>query len=160
MREGKAKSLGIDFSSSFMSGIDNRRSAHKAAEQKRRDTLKQSFDSLRKEIADALIESEEGKTDNLEELKEQKEKEVKQMSKVVLIKHSYEYIVRLKGENREKDKELEKLRQEVQSLRDRLGLQPGNNLTDDKKEQEQEQEEKGEEKEHHVPKEEEANDKS
>lgn len=160
MREGKAKSLGIDFSSSFMSGIDNRRSAHKAAEQKRRDTLKQSFDSLRKEIADALIESEEGKTDNLEELKEQKEKEVKQMSKVVLIKHSYEYIVRLKGENREKDKELEKLRQEVQSLRDRLGLQPDNNLTDDKKEQEQEQEEKGEEKEHHVPKEEEANDKS
>ncbi|KAI8142938.1 hypothetical protein BJV82DRAFT_539176 [Fennellomyces sp. T-0311] len=112
MREGKAKSLGIDFSSSFQSGVENRRSAHKAAEQKRRDTLKQSFDSLRKEIADALVDEEEDR-DN-------KEKEVKQMSKVVLIQHSYEYILRLKAENRRKDEALDKLREEVRSLQSQL----------------------------------------
>ncbi|KAI9499377.1 hypothetical protein BDB00DRAFT_796614 [Zychaea mexicana] len=146
MREGKAKSLGIDFSSSFQSGVENRRSAHKAAEQKRRDTLKQSFDSLRKEIADALVEKEEelkqlqggelegiegaeGENEegsssssslSVEELKSNKEKEVKQMSKVVLIQHSYEYILRLKAQNRNKDDELNKLREQVRSLTSQL----------------------------------------
>ncbi|KAG2219374.1 hypothetical protein INT45_006082 [Circinella minor] len=155
MREGKAKSLGIDFSSSFQSGVENRRSAHKAAEQKRRDTLKQSFDSLRKEITDALVEKdqmekeerekagvvleedeeedkgggeedvEERDKDNnknlsLEELKNNKEKEVKQMSKVVLIQHSYEYILRLKSQNRQKDDELDNLREQIRSLKNQL----------------------------------------
>ncbi|KAI9278791.1 hypothetical protein BDA99DRAFT_554397 [Phascolomyces articulosus] len=153
MREGKAKSLGIDFSSSFQSGVENRRSAHKAAEQKRRDTLKQSFDSLRKEITDALVEKEqeegelessssglkeqeeeegsgqgdvkenkeeENKPLSLEELKSNKEKEVKQMSKVVLIQHSYEYILRLKAQNRRKDEELDKLKEQIQSLKQQL----------------------------------------
>lgn len=133
MREGKAKSLGIDFSSSFQSGIENRRSAHKAAEQKRRDTLKQSFDALRKEIADAVTDTEDGNTNNnnnkddagsSEDSKEQKEKAVKQMSKVTLIQHAYEYIVRLKNENRRKDDEMAKLREEIQSLKSRLGDQP------------------------------------
>lgn len=123
MREGKAKSLGIEFSTSFQSGVENRRSAHKAAEQKRRDTLKQSFDALRKEIADALVEQqrqeedEEAAKDDVQERRDSKEKEVKQMSKVVLIQHSYEYILRLKEENRRKDQEMALLQQELDSLR-------------------------------------------
>lgn len=126
MREGKAKSLGIEFSTSFQSGVENRRSAHKAAEQKRRDTLKQSFDALRKEIADALVEQqrqeeeEEVAKDDVQERRESKEKEVKQMSKVVLIQHSYEYILRLKEENRRKDQEMALLQQELDSLRKQI----------------------------------------
>lgn len=144
MREGKAKSLGIDFSSSFQSGIENRRSAHKAAEQKRRDTLKQSFDALRKEIADAVLDPEESSSNNdnnnnnnnngnksdagsSEDSKEQKEKAVKQMSKVTLIQHAYEYIVRLKSENRRKDNEMAKLREQVRSLQSQLNDQPTRN---------------------------------
>ncbi|ORY94086.1 hypothetical protein BCR43DRAFT_517086 [Syncephalastrum racemosum] len=120
MREGKAKSLGIDFSSSFQSGVENRRSAHKAAEQKRRDTLKQSFDSLRQELADALIDTDIEEGPARRALREEKEKEVKQMSKVLLIQHSYEYILRLKNQNRHKDDEMEKLRNEVCCLRKQL----------------------------------------
>lgn len=140
MREGNAKSLGIDFSSSFQSGVENRRSAHKAAEQKRRDILKQSFDSLRKEIASALVEeggtfriqgnnnssSNEGQKDTTSPpttstmTEEDKEKMVKQMSKVVLIQHSYEYILKLKADNRQKDDQLLKLKDEIQSLKRQL----------------------------------------
>ncbi|KAI8974491.1 hypothetical protein BDB01DRAFT_806773 [Pilobolus umbonatus] len=117
LKEGKAKSLGIDFSTTIQSGIQNRRSAHKAAEQKRRDTLKQSFDSLRIEIIDALMEEEKD-----EELRLHKERDVKQMSKVALLQHSYEYILRLKSENKRKDLKQDRMRQEVIRLRKQLGL--------------------------------------
>jgi hypothetical protein len=125
LKDGKAKSLGIDFSTTIQSGIENRRSAHKAAEQKRRDTLKQSFDSLRTEIIDAMIEEEmddNNDTVNRTELRSAKEKDVKQMSKVVLLQHSYEYILRLKNDNRRKDEKQQKMRQELISLRKQLGL--------------------------------------
>lgn len=116
LKEGKAKSLGIDFSTTIQSGIENRRSAHKAAEQKRRDTLKQSFDSLRTEIIDAMMEEEENQDRN------SKEKDVKQMSKVVLLQHSYEYILRLKNDNKRKDEKQLNMRQELSALRKQLGL--------------------------------------
>ncbi|KAI8087964.1 uncharacterized protein B0P05DRAFT_569418 [Gilbertella persicaria] len=122
LKEGKAKSLGIDFSTTIQSGIENRRSAHKAAEQKRRDTLKQSFDSLRAEILEAMVEEEMTDTTNVAELKSAKEKDVKQMSKVVLLQYSYEYILRLKNENKRKDEKQHKMRQELIELRKRLGL--------------------------------------
>jgi hypothetical protein len=119
LKEGKAKSLGIDFATTIQSGIENRRSAHKVAEQKRRDTLKQSFDSLRTEIMDAMFEE--------EQIQEQdqrlaKEKEVKQMSKVVLLQHSYEHIIRLKNDNKRKDDKERQLREELVKLRQQLGL--------------------------------------
>ncbi|KAL0097157.1 helix-loop-helix DNA-binding domain-containing transcription factor [Phycomyces blakesleeanus] len=119
LKEGKAKSLGIEFSTNIQSGIENRRTAHKAAEQKRRDTLKQSFDSLREEIAEAMVEEEKVAE---EEARYQKEKEVKQMSKVVLLQHSYEYILRLKSDSRRKDNKMTRLQKEVQALRAKLGL--------------------------------------
>lgn len=124
LKEGKAKSLGIDFSTTIQSGIENRRSAHKAAEQKRRDTLKQSFDFLRTEIIDAIMEEELEGTGNvdIEEIRSAKEKDVKQMSKVVLLQHSYEYILRLKNDNKRKDEKQSKMRQELTELRKKLGL--------------------------------------
>ncbi|OBZ84197.1 hypothetical protein A0J61_07749 [Choanephora cucurbitarum] len=129
LKEGKAKSLGIDFSTTIQSGIENRRSAHKAAEQKRRDTLKQSFDSLRAEIMDALISEENDSED-----RQTKEKDVKQMSKVVLLQHSYEYILRLKNENKRKEEKQNKMRTELMALRRQLGLPE---VTEEEKEAEE-----------------------
>lgn len=149
LKEGKAKSLGIDFSTTIQSGIENRRSAHKAAEQKRRDTLKQSFDSLRTEIIDAMMEEElaEQAQDAVDRPKEEeirniKEKDVKQMSKVVLLQHSYEYILRLKSDNKRKDEKQAKMRQELIALRQQLGLPETT-----KEEEEAEEKERLEEKE-------------
>lgn len=129
LKEGKAKSLGIDFSTTIQSGIENRRSAHKAAEQKRRDTLKQSFDSLRTEIIEAMVTEEE----NGEMDRQAKEKDVKQMSKVVLLQHSYEYILRLKNDNKRKDQKQLKMRTELMTLRKQLGLPE---ITEEEKEEE------------------------
>ncbi|ORZ13065.1 hypothetical protein BCR42DRAFT_419103 [Absidia repens] len=141
LREGRAKTLGIDFTTNIQSGMESRRSAHKAAEQRRRDTLKQSFDALRMELLEAIVaedalqrldendddgaKSSEGEqkldftTTTLE-----REKKVKQMSKVILLQHSYEYLLRLKSDNQRKDAKLEQMTLEIQQLRSQLGMEP------------------------------------
>jgi hypothetical protein len=134
LKEGKAKSLGIDFNTTIQSGIENRRSAHKAAEQKRRDTLKQSFDSLRTEIIEAMVEEEAEDDMDVDDLRNTKEKDVKQMSKVVLLQHSYEYILRLKSDNKRKDEKQNQMRQELIALRKQLGLPE---VTEEEREQEE-----------------------
>ncbi|CEP10991.1 hypothetical protein [Parasitella parasitica] len=96
-------------------GLENRRSAHKIAEQRRRDTLKQSFDSLRREIVDVMVQD----TDRDEaSVREEKEKEVKLMSKVLLLQHSYEYIVRLKMDSRLKDDKISTMQAEIDRLKE------------------------------------------
>ncbi|CEG81708.1 hypothetical protein RMATCC62417_15873 [Rhizopus microsporus] len=144
LKEGNVKSLGLDFSTTIQSGIEHRRSAHKAAEQKRRDILKQSFDSLRTEITEAMIEEELAEDQYMDqaELRNNKERDVKQMSKIVLLQHSYEYIVRLKSDNKRKDEKMKNMKEEIMSLRKQLGLPE---IT--KEEQEQEEKERQEEKE-------------
>lgn len=151
LREGKTAALGINFSPGIHSGIEIRRSAHKAAEQKRRDNLKEWFDRLR-------IELEDGYFDTLEHVHEEKEKEQETkpddadkeksdtktestgddasmdldknndddsasnngsgsvggsnkqpMSKVLLLQYSYEYIVKLKTELKERDDKINDL---------------------------------------------------
>ncbi|KAI8638286.1 hypothetical protein BD408DRAFT_423291 [Parasitella parasitica] len=96
-------------------GIENRRSAHKVAEQRRRDTLKQSFDSLRKEIVDIMVQDSD--KDEVS-VREEKEKEVKLMSKVLLLQHSYEYIVRLKSDSRLKDDKISTMQTEIDRLKE------------------------------------------
>ncbi|CAO3621754.1 unnamed protein product [Cunninghamella echinulata] len=155
LREGKAKSLGIEFNTNIQSGMENRRSAHKAAEQRRRDTLKQSFDSLRAELLEALVAEDElicildnhpstttssnNKKQQQQEIDDsnnsppiqkskeeiilERQKKIKQMSKVVLLQHSYEYMLRLKLENKRKDDKMAKMTQEIQSLRSKLGME-------------------------------------
>ncbi|RUS17633.1 hypothetical protein BC937DRAFT_89699 [Endogone sp. FLAS-F59071] len=159
--EGKAQSLGMTFSPAIHTGIEIRRTAHKAAEQKRRDSLKQSFENLRKEVLEALVslpapapstvdtaakeesvqddgaavicgagdadvagkDHETDKEDKSPEaLNQEREKQVKQMSKVALLKHSYEYILRLKRERIRKDERIARLESEVRKLRRRCGL--------------------------------------
>lgn len=95
--------------------IENRRSAHKVAEQRRRDILKQSFDSLRIEILDLLIQD-----SNDETSRQEKEKEVKLMSKVVLVQHAYEYIVRLKKDAHTKDEKMKQMQEEINKLKKTL----------------------------------------
>ncbi|KAK4511526.1 uncharacterized protein ATC70_012741 [Mucor velutinosus] len=94
--------------------LETRRCAHKVAEQKRRDTLKEGFDSLREEIADILI-LDSGQP--AQKVREEKEKQVKFMSKVLLLQHSYEYIVRLKTDSQLKDEKLSRMQLELDQLR-------------------------------------------
>ena len=44
------RSLGISYPSDLQLSLESRRTTHKAAEQKRRDSLKQSFDDLKKVV--------------------------------------------------------------------------------------------------------------
>jgi Helix-loop-helix DNA-binding domain len=146
LREGKIASLGMQFSPSIHSGIEIRRTAHKAAEQRRRDTLKKSFDCLRNEIVGSLVnETVQGAEDDSstdpvpvveDDLRKEKEKEVKQMSKVVLLQHSFEYIVRLKDDNRLKDSKLDSVTQKLRQLRKQSGLPE---VTEEEMEEEREE---------------------
>ncbi|KAI8073862.1 hypothetical protein BC940DRAFT_289388 [Gongronella butleri] len=119
LRDGRAKSLGIDFSTNIQSCVENRRSQHKVAEQKRRDILKQSFDALRAELLGTILKFTEDP-----KKKQDREKRVKQMSKVVLLQHSYDHLIDLKHDNERKDAKIAKLTDQVRSLRRQLGMDP------------------------------------
>ncbi|ORZ09232.1 hypothetical protein BCR42DRAFT_424011 [Absidia repens] len=62
LMEGKAAALGIAFTSQIKSGLEVRRTAHKAAEQKRRDSLKEWFDRLRHEVEEGYVKKKSGLT--------------------------------------------------------------------------------------------------
>jgi Helix-loop-helix DNA-binding domain len=151
LREGKTAALGISFSPGIHSGIEIRRSAHKAAEQKRRDNLKEWFDRLRVELEDGYFDTLEHMQEEREQSKERKMEDSKKahtpkiesdnaddsavqgtgdsekspddegsvgsgtsgtkqpMSKVLLLQYSYEYIVKLKSELRERDDKINDL---------------------------------------------------
>ncbi|KAG2188389.1 hypothetical protein INT44_001142 [Umbelopsis vinacea] len=152
LREGKTAALGINFSPGIHSGIEIRRSAHKAAEQKRRDNLKEWFDRLRVELEDGYFDTLEHMQEEREQSRERKTEDSKTathtpktesdnadhsaiqgtgdsekspddegsvgsgtsgakqpMSKVLLLQYSYEYIVKLKGELRERDDKINDL---------------------------------------------------
>ncbi|ORX52450.1 hypothetical protein DM01DRAFT_1336818 [Hesseltinella vesiculosa] len=120
VRDGRAKSLGIDFHTNIQSCVENRRTQHKAAEQRRRDILKQNFDALRTELLATIVAD----TDEDDVAKQQeREKQVKQMSKVVLLQHSYDHLIYLKQANERKDTKITDLTAQVQELRQRLGME-------------------------------------
>ncbi|ORE01123.1 hypothetical protein BCV72DRAFT_322982 [Rhizopus microsporus var. microsporus] len=101
--------------------MDHRRSAHKVAEQRRRDTLKQSFDELRGEIVELLVaRSVHNLTEDIDQIRKEKEKEVKAMSKILIVQHSYEYITQLKAEVRENNERMRHMQTELQALRQRV----------------------------------------
>jgi hypothetical protein len=101
--------------------MDHRRSAHKVAEQRRRDTLKQSFDELRGEIVEFLVSrSVHHLTEDVDLIRKEKEKDVKAMSKILIVQHSYEYITQLKAEVRENNERMKHMQTELQTLRQRV----------------------------------------
>ncbi|KAI9478315.1 MAG: hypothetical protein EXX96DRAFT_483052 [Benjaminiella poitrasii] len=129
--EGKAAALGIDFSTQIKSGIEIRRTAHKAAEQKRRDSLKEWFDRLRCEVEEGYVKRQrsllsqviiaqalekrtgdhQGNDSYDASSKTRSDSNaMKPLSKVLLLQYAYEYITSLKQTLQEKDTLIEKLK--------------------------------------------------
>lgn len=141
LMEGKGAALGIAFSTQIKSGLEVRRTAHKAAEQKRRDSLKEWFDRLRCEVEDGYVkrqkklmsqvikaqELEKNNNNNKQRGNSTTDEEIdeassnvdasamKPLSKVLLLQYAYEYIASLKQTLEERDATIEKL------LSDELG---------------------------------------
>lgn len=143
------------------SGVDQRRTSHKAAEQKRRDSLKYCFDELRSLLPgialddnipsgsalgpdgtpeDQLAEGfdpellektkneagdEQLRPDQVVLSPDQAREANRTIAKVLLLRHSNEYLVRLKNRIERRDKVIEALSEEVVLLRNRLAtLEP------------------------------------
>ncbi|GAN05873.1 hypothetical protein MAM1_0104d05349 [Mucor ambiguus] len=135
LMEGKGAALGIAFSTQIKSGLEVRRTAHKAAEQKRRDSLKEWFDRLRREVEDGYVkrqktlmsrvmkaqelekntsnkQQQRGEDDDMTEAAAEEEStDLKPLSKVLLLQYAYEYIASLKNSLQERDVTIEKLKQ-------------------------------------------------
>lgn len=121
-------------------GLESRRTSHKAAEQKRRDSLKFCFDELRGLLPAITLDEDapngsllgpDGREEDVEAEQfdptevgdpEQARAANKAISKVALLRHSNEYLVRLKKRLERRDKALEVCRKEVRELREKLGL--------------------------------------
>ena len=107
-----------------------RKSSHKAAEQKRRDSLKTSFDDLRILLPPIPLPSEEGYPDEpilpgamppRGPPKGNAEGPNRGVSKLQLLRCGNEYIKVLKGRVDRRDEEIARLRQEVRRLREVVG---------------------------------------
>lgn len=123
LMEGKAAALGIAFTPQIKSGIEVRRTAHKAAEQKRRDSLKEWFDRLRLEVEEGYVKKRSGlkskvireqqreggvskrqRSDDDDDGDDDVEDDVlKPLSKVLLLRYAYDYITHLKDTLAERD---------------------------------------------------------
>ncbi|KDN45971.1 hypothetical protein K437DRAFT_262806 [Tilletiaria anomala UBC 951] len=119
-------------------GVDSRRTSHKAAEQKRRDSLKYSLDELRGYLPaimvddeapggsilgpDGLQEDEELEQFSVAEIADPEQARIanKGISKVSLLRHSNEYLLRLRTRMERRDIALKEAREEVLRLRTML----------------------------------------
>ncbi|KAJ3109094.1 hypothetical protein HDU97_009212 [Phlyctochytrium planicorne] len=97
MLEGDSEMLGLDYDGELSSGMEIKRTSHKQAEQRRRDSLKQCFEEL-KRVLPSLPE--------------------KNPSKVYLLKKSFDFIVYLKAKEQESESTIAKLQAEIKALRD------------------------------------------
>ncbi|CEP18369.1 hypothetical protein [Parasitella parasitica] len=134
LMEGKGAALGIAFSTQIKSGLEVRRTAHKAAEQKRRDSLKECFDRLRLEVEDGYVKRQKklisrvmkeqqleknaskkqkksGEDEDMAESAQEGSNDLKPLSKVLLLQYAYEYINSLKSSLRDRDATIELLKQ-------------------------------------------------
>lgn len=123
-------------------GLESRRTSHKAAEQKRRDSLKFCFDELRGLLPAISLDEDApngsllGPDGALEDVRAERfalsdvldadaaRAANKAISKVALLRHSNEYLIRLKGRLDRRDQALAACRREVADLRRQLGLEP------------------------------------
>ncbi|KAI8600914.1 hypothetical protein EDD21DRAFT_121402 [Dissophora ornata] len=97
--DGDHTALGLSYNTDLHSGIELRRTSHKAAEQKRRDSLKHCFDDLRQMIPNIVD---------------------KAPSKVFLLKKSFDYICTLKSEMAQKDLHIARMEAQEQYFRQQL----------------------------------------
>lgn len=121
---------------------DNRKSSHKAAEQKRRDSLKAGFDELRlllPPINTEALDPESGEPipgSSAPRLLPKSslvpdDNPNRGVSKVALLKYSNEYIGRLHAKIDKRDGYIELLREEVRRVRRLAGVQPDSSGDDD-----------------------------
>ncbi|CAE6524209.1 unnamed protein product [Rhizoctonia solani] len=138
--EGRAAALGINPSNSSSSyAPDGRKTSHKAAEQKRRDSLKAGFDDLRLLLPPITLSAcaeldpgaapPRGPPRNVPGGEDNPNRAV---SKLALLRFSNEWIVKLDRRVERRDKAIEELKKEIQMLREKLGpnadLPPGFDL--------------------------------
>ncbi|CAE6421666.1 hypothetical protein ACGC1H_001846 [Rhizoctonia solani] len=141
--EGRAAALGINPSAGGSSyGSDGRKTSHKAAEQKRRDSLKAGFDDLRLLLPPITLSAcaeldpgaapPRGPPRNVPGGEDNPNRAV---SKLALLRFSNEWIVKLGRRVERRDKAIEELKKEVQLLREKLSsdadLTPGFDLDAD-----------------------------
>lgn len=127
--EGRAAALGIASSHSSSSyGPDGRKTSHKAAEQKRRDSLKAGFDDLRLLLPPITLSAcaeldpgaapPRGPPRNVPGGEDNPNRAV---SKLALLRFSNEWIVKLERRVDRRNEMIEELRKEVKMLREKLG---------------------------------------
>ncbi|KAJ3043577.1 hypothetical protein HDV00_004677 [Rhizophlyctis rosea] len=90
--EGDTEVLGLQYSSDISTGVEIRRTSHKQAEQRRRDSLKQCFEELKQLLPPV---------------------EEKNPSKVIILKKAYEYIEHMQKKERETQALIAKLEAEI-----------------------------------------------
>jgi len=115
--------------------LPEKKSSHKVAEQKRRDSLKAGFDDLRLLLPPIIIDPDSdepllpgsapprGPQRNLPPGSQDHPN--RGVSKLALLRCSNEYIARLHKRIDRRDNELAALREEIQWLRERAGVGPG-----------------------------------
>ncbi|KAG2182582.1 hypothetical protein INT43_007513 [Umbelopsis isabellina] len=115
LREGKTDVLGIKFSPGINAGLENRRSAHKKAEKRRRDSLKDWFNKLREEISVEMEECMDLDDDNSTETSSQEPGQDKVLSKLSVLSRTCDYMKRLKTELKRRDDYIADLEQKLNS---------------------------------------------
>ncbi|CAG8541525.1 27323_t:CDS:2 [Dentiscutata erythropus] len=120
------KSLGISYSSDVHSSLESRRTTHKAAEQKRRDSLKRSFDELKKVIPINSTSSNTNINNNgcdgnnnssISGKIVDNNGSMKNVSKLFLLKRAHDHIIELQQQTKEKDLIIRNLRNEIDELK-------------------------------------------
>ncbi|KAJ3055505.1 hypothetical protein HK097_010280 [Rhizophlyctis rosea] len=95
--EGDTEMLGLQYSSDISTGVEIRRTSHKQAEQRRRDSLKQCFEELKLLLPPV---------------------EEKNPSKVIILKKAYEYIEMMQKKERETQALIAKLEAEIRGSKE------------------------------------------
>ncbi|KAJ2963373.1 hypothetical protein NQZ79_g1591 [Umbelopsis isabellina] len=115
LREGKTDVLGIKFSPGINAGLENRRSAHKKAEKRRRDSLKDWFNKLREEISVEMEDYMDLDDDNATETSSQEPGQDKALSKLSVLSRTCDYMKRLKAELKRRDDYIADLEEKLNS---------------------------------------------
>ena len=131
--------LGLDATTlsalSTTQGADNRRTSHKAAEQKRRDSLKQCFEELRRILPPMASNANdedrrpgEGNVGGQRGGSVDPENPNRGVSKVALLRRSNEYVGTLHDRVDRRDLAIEALRAKLEKLRGQVGEEGGDEL--------------------------------
>ena len=135
--EGHGEVLGLNASAvtalhtsqTNAAGADNRRTSHKAAEQKRRDSLKARFEELRVLLPPIALTANEERRPGEGNVGGQRSGSIdpdnpnRGVSKVALLRRSNEYMGMLLDRVERRDQAIDALRSKMQELKAQLGIE-------------------------------------